>query len=267
LFDYVPRVSNLSSSVTTAIESLLVEQRLQPGDRLPSERELANQFGVSRTVVREAVRALVAKGLLEVRPGSGTIIRRPTAQLVSQSITLFWGADRPGPDYEKVLEVRHTLEVEIAALAAVRRTQEDLDEMEAMLSRISLTHQDRESFATDDVAFHAALTRATHNELYMLLLESISDLMLDVRRTGFQVPGTPERALAHHHEILKWVSQGDPERARQAMREHLVEAEETQRRAWLMTQDQNQQAEQVEEEGASGLTAGALQEESHVDCQ
>jgi GntR family transcriptional repressor for pyruvate dehydrogenase complex len=247
----------LSSRVTAAIEALLVEHGMQPGDRLPSERQLADQFGVSRTVVREAVRSLHARGLLDVRPGFGTTVRRPSASSVSQSINLFWGVGRQDPGFEKVLEVRRMLEVEVAKLAAERRTPEDLDVMEEILRRASPAQRDVERFAKDDVAFHAALARATHNELHVVLMESISDLMLEVRRKGFEVPDTPARAIAYHQRIFNWVAVGDAENAQQAMREHLMEAKETQQRAWLLNdsattgRDGRRKTEQIEEVSSS----------------
>src|SRR5579859_2081829 len=88
LFKTIPREASLSNRVKVQLEQLLVDSRLQPGDRLPAERELARQFGVSRTVIREAVRTLTARGLLEVRSGSGTIVRSPSAASVSESMTL-----------------------------------------------------------------------------------------------------------------------------------------------------------------------------------
>src|SRR5689334_10607565 len=99
LFKLVQREETLASRVTGQLETLIVQRHLQPGDRLPAERDLAQQFGVSRTVVREAVRALVAKSLLEVQPGSGTHIRSPSAQSVSQSMALFLRGGQPAVDY------------------------------------------------------------------------------------------------------------------------------------------------------------------------
>jgi GntR family transcriptional repressor for pyruvate dehydrogenase complex len=231
LFTTVRRESTLASRVTHQIEHLIVESRLRPGDRLPPERELARQFGVSRTVVREAVRALVAKSLLEVRAGSGTIVRSPTAESVTQSMTLFLRAGQPELDYEKVHEIRRILEVEIAGLAAERHTAEDLEEMEEILREASEIQDERNCFAECDVAFHAALARATHNELFSLLLDSVVDIMIKVREMGFDVPGTPVRALKYHRAILEQVKAGDPDGARQAMREHLIESEDTMRQA------------------------------------
>ena len=231
LFQTIHRGTTLSNRVTHQIEQLIIEGHLQPGDRLPPERELARQFGVSRTVVREAVRALVAKSLLEVQPGSGTIVRSPTTKSVAQSMTMLLRSGQPEIDYEKVHEVRRLLEVEIAGLAAERCTAEDLEEMEDIIHQTSEIQDDQACFPECDVAFHAALARATHNELFPLLLDSMTDVMVKVRQMGFEVPGMPLRALKHHSAIYEQVKAGDPEGARQAMREHLIESEDTMRQA------------------------------------
>jgi GntR family transcriptional repressor for pyruvate dehydrogenase complex len=233
LFQTVRRTTTLANRVTNQIEQLMMDGRLQPGDRLPPERELARQFGVSRTVVREAVRALAAKSLLEVEPGSGTTVRSPTPKSVAQSMTMLLRATRTEIDYDKVHEVRRILEVEIAGLAAERRTDEDLKEMEEILRQTAEAEiqDDRESFPECDVAFHAALACATHNELFSLLLDSMADIMIKVRQLGFEVPDMPMRALRHHCAIFERVKAGDPKGARRAMREHLIEAEDTMRQA------------------------------------
>jgi GntR family transcriptional repressor for pyruvate dehydrogenase complex len=231
LFTALPRESTLSSRVARQMETMITANRLRPGDRLPPERELARQFGVSRTVVREAVSALTARSLLEVVPGSGTVIRSPSAQSVTQAMSLFLRAGQPQPDYAKVSEVRRVLEVEIAGLAAERRTEEDLRRMEATLREMAESVRTRDDFARVDIAFHSALAQATQNELFGLLLDSVADIMVQVRHLGFAVPGATERTLRHHRAIFAQVERSDWEGARQAMREHLAEAEDTQRRA------------------------------------
>jgi GntR family transcriptional repressor for pyruvate dehydrogenase complex len=238
LFKAVPREATLANRVTGQIEALIVEGRLQPGQRLPSERELADQLGVSRTVVREAVRGLVAKGLLEVRPGSGTLIRSPSARAVSQSMTLFLRAGQPNLDYTKIHEIRRVLEVEIAGLAAERRTDEDLARLEGILAEMAAIRDDRDRFAQSDVAFHSALASATHNELFVILLDSVVDVMLKVRQMGFDVPGSPANALKFHRAIYDPVRAGDPAGAREAMRVHLVDAEEVMRQALALHRNQ-----------------------------
>jgi GntR family transcriptional repressor for pyruvate dehydrogenase complex len=231
LFKAVPREATLANRVTEQIEALIVEGLLQPGQRLPSERELADQFGVSRTVVREAVRGLVAKGLLEVRPGSGTLIRSPSARAVSQSMTLFLRAGQPNLDYTKIHEIRRVLEVEIAGLVAERRTDEDLARLEGILAEMATIHDHRDRFAQSDLAFHSALASATHNDLFSILLDAVVGVMLKVRQMGFDVPGSPASVLKFHRAIYDSVRAGDSAGAREAMRLHLVDAEEVMRQA------------------------------------
>jgi len=232
-FKSVQRDPNLAEQVTRQIESLIVANNLQPGDRLPPERELAQQFGVSRTVVRQAIHSLVAKSLLATQPGGGTVVCRPAAAAVAQSLHLFLRSSQAHLDYGKVHEVRRLLEVEIAGLAAIRRNEEDIARLEANLSAAvkSIPTEDPEQFAQIDIAFHAALAQATHNQLFELLLDSLAEIMIEVRRSGFAVPDTPARALRIHQAIYAQVRAGNAEGARYAMQEHLLEAEETQRQA------------------------------------
>lgn len=232
LFKALSRESTLAERVTDQIENLIVTNHLQPGDHLPPERELGRQFGVSRTVVREAIRALVAKSLLEVRPGGGTVVRSPTAEAVAQSMKLFLRGGLEQLDYEKVHEVRRLLEVEIAGLAAERRTEADLKALETILREVpTIPRSDRDHFARNDVTFHATLARATHNELFSLLLDSIADIMFTIRQLGFSVPDMPSRVRKFHQAIYEQVKAGDSEKARKAMHDHLVESEATMRKA------------------------------------
>ncbi len=134
LFEQVAREPRLSDKVADMMLSTILSNRLYVGDRLPSERELGEQFGVSRTVVREAVRALVAKGVIEVRSGSGLRVAAVDAAAVSESMSLYLrGAS---VDFEKVHEVRALLEVHIAGAAAERATEEDLARLRAVHERM-----------------------------------------------------------------------------------------------------------------------------------
>ncbi len=239
MFKKVHRETTLSGMVSDQIQRLIVESQLQPGDRLPAERDLAIQFGVSRTVVREAVRGLAAKGLLKVSPGrGGTTVRRPTADAVTQSMALYLRAGRRSPEYENLSEVRRTLEVEIAGLAAQRRGEDDLIQLRNNLAETERLLEDREGFIQLDLAFHALLAKSTQNDLWILLLDTLTDLMQDGRRLGYTVPGTAERAFGHHKNIFAQIERGEADGAREAMRAHLTQAQETWLRATalLMTQ-------------------------------
>jgi GntR family transcriptional regulator, transcriptional repressor for pyruvate dehydrogenase complex len=231
MFQPLQRETTLANRVTKELEAMIVARRLLAGDKLPPERDLAQQFGVSRTVVREAVRALVAKSLLEVRPGSGTVIRSPSAESVAQSMTLFLRGGREAFNYVNVLEVRHVLEIEIAARAAERRTDDDLRAIEATMTAMADTGTTRAGFVASDVAFHLALAHATHNLLFVLLLDSVGDLMVRLRELAFELPEAAARALPYHQAIYQEVRAQNVEGARRAMRTHLLEAEETLGRA------------------------------------
>jgi GntR family transcriptional repressor for pyruvate dehydrogenase complex len=220
-FRALQREPTLASQVTIQLEGLISQQHLQPGDRLPSERELAKQFGVSRTVVREAMRAMAAKGLVEVQSGSGTILRGMTTDTISKSFSMLLRQGRPHLDYDKVNEVRRLLEVEIAGLAAERRTAADLDKLQEIVRDMDAMKRDRESFARIDVAFHTALAAATHNDLFVVMLESLSEVMLEVRLTGFETPGASAHAIEYHFRIYEQVRDQNVKAARQVMADHL----------------------------------------------
>jgi|DewCreStandDraft_2_1066082.scaffolds.fasta_scaffold03779_2 GntR family transcriptional repressor for pyruvate dehydrogenase complex len=229
--DFIQRAPKLSDLVAQQLKQLLLARRFKPGDRLPSERELAEHFGVSRTVVREAIRSLAAAGLLKVQSGSGTRVRVPSSEAVAESMTLLLRLRSGQFDYHKVIEVRRMLEVEIAGLAALRRTEEDLERLEAILERARSRLDDPDTFVETDLKFHAALAQATQNELFSVLLASVADILAEGRRLALRVPGTPMRALVYHTHILDAVRAGDVARAREAMDRHMDEARDTMARA------------------------------------
>jgi GntR family transcriptional repressor for pyruvate dehydrogenase complex len=223
----IERSATLSSQVTGNLEVLIRESNLLPGDRLPTERDLAERFEVSRTVIREAVRSLVARGMLEVRAGSGTIIRSPSSDIVSKTISLYLKGNRREIDLNAVTEVRRLIEVEIAGLAAERRTEEDIAKLKNVLSAYQDVLGDKEKFVKWDVSFHLRLASAAHNDLFYLLLDSISEIMIKVREIGFKVRGgSGERAMQYHTAIFKQVELGSRDGARQAMREHIEDSEQ-----------------------------------------
>ena len=227
----IQRTDTLSQHATGRLEQLIRDGHFKPGDVLPSERLLAEQFGVSRTVVREAVRSLVAKSLLEVRQGKGTVVRAPSEQSVVQSVTAFMQIGQPQLDYRKVHEVRRVLEVEIAGLAAERRTLDDLGLLERQVDEMVDLRGVQPAFSRNDLGFHSLLARATHNELFALLLDSVADVLFKVRELGNVVPGAPDNAIRHHRLILSAVQAGDAELARSAMRGHLMDSEQIFNRA------------------------------------
>jgi GntR family transcriptional repressor for pyruvate dehydrogenase complex len=226
LVPQLTREATLAQRVEQELERLILESRLGAGDRLPSERELASQFGVSRTVVREAVRALAAKQLVDVSVGRGTVVRAPSARSAAESMKALLMMQASDAGVNKVSEVRHIVEAEIAALAAARRTEKDLRELHSILDETRQHLDEPEVYINSDVAFHAALARATHNELFVIILDSLVEIMIEVRLLTLRVPGITALALSHHERILAAVVAGDPRAARRAMDAHMDQAAE-----------------------------------------
>jgi GntR family transcriptional repressor for pyruvate dehydrogenase complex len=228
LFVQVQRDRRLSDKVADMMLDTIVSRRLNVGDRLPSERELGEQFGVSRTVVREAVRALVAKGLIEVRSGSGLRVAAVDASMVSESMGLFLlGGEF---EFEQVHEVRKMLEVHIAGVAADRATEADVKGLDDACSRMEVALGQVDEAAQLDVEFHRLIAHATQNHLYLVLLDSIGNAQLEIRRSNIGA-GHGMETVRQHRAILAGIAAGDPERASAAMSKHLDTVERFWRRS------------------------------------
>lgn len=189
---------------------------------LPSERHLAEQFGVSRPVVREATKRLELQGLVEVRQGIGIrVIDRLHAPVTSAALLL---VPEEGERLRQALEVRAILEPEIARRAAERATEKDRE-------RLRNLHDDLEN-ATDlnrameaDLAFHREIARVSGNEIFGLMLDSIADLGIESRRATMSEAGVG-RAVRQHAAVLKGIVAGAPRAAEKAMRAHIESAVE-----------------------------------------
>jgi len=223
---FVPITRNRRLSDKVADQLLVsIQSELAPGSRLPSERELSEQFGVSRTVVREAVRSLAAKGVLEVRSGSGVHVTSVAASSVSEQMALFL---RGGAiDYAKINEVRMALEIRTAQIAAERATDEDIAELREHSTRMAAV-DDLDAASAEDVEFHRAIARATHNELFTVMLDSIGGILLEIRHATLGLPGRIQEGVAFHERILDRIAAHDVAGAGEAMREHLEDAD----KAW-----------------------------------
>lgn len=214
------RTSRLYEQIVQQIEESIVKGDLKAGDQLPAERELAQRFGVSRTAVREAVKALREKGLVEAYSGRGTFITDGTTQAVRQSLDLMAKIGQPEGSTH-LAEVRAILEPEIAALAAARIQEPELSTMREAVAAMDRAGQDPETYIEADLDFHLALAEGAANPLILSLLDSIVGLLREQRLRIFKVPGGPERGQIHHKRILDAVERRDAEKARETMRAHL----------------------------------------------
>jgi GntR family transcriptional regulator, transcriptional repressor for pyruvate dehydrogenase complex len=216
----IVRTSRLYEQIVQQVEESIHKGALKPGNQLPPERELAHQFGVSRTAVREAVKALREKGLVEAYPGRGTFVTDGTSHAIRQSLDRMIRIGQPeGSTY--LAEVREILEPEIAALAATRADVEDLTSMHEAVSIMDKAKRDSDAFIEADLDFHLALAEAAANPLILSLIDSIVGLLREQRLRIFQVEGGPERGQYHHKKIMEAIEKHDPLGAREAMKAHL----------------------------------------------
>lgn len=218
---YLPiQPERLYERIVGQIEGRIVAGELKIGDQLPSENELAKQFGVSRTAVREAIKALREKRLVEVRPGKGTFITNGMPDAVRHSLGMLM---RSGPPNSpgNLVEVREILEPEIAALAATRITDEYIATMREAVVTMDTALEDVDRFVEADLDFHLALAEATLNPVIPLLMDSIIDILREQRKRTALADGGLQRGQYHHKKILAAVIRRDPKAARKCMQDHL----------------------------------------------
>lgn len=207
------------------IEESILKGALKPGDQLPAERELAQRFGVSRTAVREAVKALSEKGLVESFSGRGTFITDGTSHAIQKSIDLMAKIGQPD-GLAHLAEARAILEPEIAALAAGRIEEQHLVTMREAYQVMERSANDPEAYIEADLDFHLSLAEAASNPIILSLIDSIVGLLREQRMRIFKVEGGPQRGQFHHKQILDAVERRDPKAARRAMQAHLLQVRE-----------------------------------------
>ncbi len=218
------RERRLYERLVDKILKLIASNDWKPGMRLLPERELAEGFGVSRTVVREAIKALEARGVLEAVTGSGVYVRAADASMVSRSLQTYIQLSQPADFEFRLNEVRRSLEVEIAALAAERATPEQRCQLQQICLEMRAEHGPAQKMAELDFRLHLILAQATQNELFEVLLTPlITQLRDQITLTWEEYGQRPvEAVLAQHEAIVAAVVSSDPETARQAMLAHLA---------------------------------------------
>ena len=217
------RKTKVYAEVAAQIHRLIADGRLKPGDRLPPERELAEVFGVSRTSVRDAIRVLETRGLVEPRHGEGTVVKRipidvivgPLADALSSSKDLT--AD--------LFDMRKMLEPPLARAAAFRATEDDVRALEEIVARQRARVLAGQIAVDEDHAFHYRIATAAKNQVLLRTMDVLMDLLRESRVRSLQGPGRAEISLEGHRRILDAIRRRDPEGAAERMRAHIEEIE------------------------------------------
>lgn len=209
----------LPEALADSLQQDILSAHLTVGDRLPSEPELAQRFGVSRTVVREAARLLVQRGLVAVSPGRGMTVAKFDGRLIAEQYALL--LQLSDGTFEQLLELRLVLEVEMSALAAARRSEEDIEAMRAANNRLELAAGSRLEFLEADLAFHELMAKATHNPFFGLMAEPINGFLREAYGHGPGYPSQAQQTIEEHAEIADAIAAGDPAAAKYATEQHL----------------------------------------------
>ncbi len=227
----------LYEEIVNQIQDLIINEDLRLGDKLPPESELIGKFGVSKSVVREAIRALEERGLVTVKHGRGVYVSQPSSASVSESLSRLLRASKGS--LLALHEVREMLEIGIAGLAAERATEAEIELMEDALQREAQIIDSPDDLVELDLQFHELLARATHNDVVPILLNPLTDLLRDSRHAimesketavGPVLSGTIR--LLDHRQILAAVESRHTGQAREAMDRHLQKV-----RAFLIALD------------------------------
>ncbi|MFJ6538441.1 FadR/GntR family transcriptional regulator [Paenarthrobacter sp. NPDC091711] len=193
--------------------------KLKPGDRLPNERELAAELGVSRPVVREAISNLAGRGLISARGGSGSTVIALGPDRAEEALALYLSSNKL--DYRSIHEVRELIETHAAGIAARRANAAEVQELTGLVDKLEDVSLDIADAARADLEFHAAIARLTGNEIFGLILSSLHQGLVEVRRHNLALPAAQREAVRSHRAILEAIDTGDELGARAAMAGHL----------------------------------------------
>ncbi|MDA8291565.1 MAG: FCD domain-containing protein, partial [Actinomycetota bacterium] len=213
---------NLGQAVSEDLLALVRSGELRPGERIPTERGLMEMFGVGRNTIREAVQVLASRGILDVRPGRGTTVRGvETDEVIDRATLSALLSDRAVGD---LYDFRRLVEVEAAALAAERATDEQLAVVERRWSELEHALRGRLPTWEQDVSFHRAVVEASGNAVLTVVLDAVRDRLVAVRKETQQVERAVSVARTHHRAILEAIRARDPAAARAVMAEHVEAA-------------------------------------------
>ena len=223
IFQNIGNKLTLSQRIEQTIESAIREKKLVVGSKLPTEKEMCESFGVSRTALREAVRRLSARGLITIQKGSGMYVSEIRIEDAIKSLNLYYDLRFDKDLLLRIIEVRGMIEPEIARLSALNRTEEHIAELEKNMLECENCDPENSQLEADlDCKFHLWITRSTSNPILRVNMEPIYSLLPRIR--GYingNIEGEKQETVNDHRRILEAIMSKKDERAKEAMKEHI----------------------------------------------
>ncbi len=216
------KTKKIYEEIMEQLKDMIGSGELKPGEKLPSERDMSDSLGVSRASVREALTALEALGILDIRPGEGTFVRETSVSRIFEPLAMVLAVERnPGA---QMMEIRRILETEAAALAAERASEDNLSNIEIILDKMK--NAEIISEAVDfDLKFHYSIAEASHNTILLRMMNTVADLMHHTfrrnRENFYADPVKGPRTIREHEAIAAAIRARNPVLAREKMLEHI----------------------------------------------
>lgn len=228
IFRNIGNKLTLSQRIERTLENAIREKKLVVGSKLPTEREMCESFGVSRTALREALRRLSARGLITIQKGSGMYVSDINIEDAIDTLNLYYDLKFDKNLLSQIIEVRSIFEPEIAKLAARNRTKKDLDQLSRNLAQFEQCDPDNTQQEADlDNNFHLIITKATLNPIAQITMEPIYSLLPRMRNYIYgNIDGEKSHTLKSHRDLLDAIRKKDGERAQISMKEHLERTRE-----------------------------------------
>jgi len=228
IFQNIGNKLTLSQRIERTLENAIREKKLIVGSKLPTEREMCESFGVSRTALREALRRLSARGLVSIQKGSGMYVSEINIEGAIDTLNLYYDLKFDKNLLSQIIEVRYIFEPEIAKLSAINRTEKDLEELSSNMLQFEQCDPDNTQMEADlDNSFHLTITKATLNPIVQITMEPIYSLLPRMRNYIYgNIDGEKANTLKAHQTLLDAIRKQDGDRAQLIMKEHLERTRE-----------------------------------------
>jgi GntR family transcriptional regulator, transcriptional repressor for pyruvate dehydrogenase complex len=214
--------TTVTDEIVKRLVNLILDEGLKPGDKLPPERELMVRLSVGRSSLREAIKTLSAVGVVEVSVGEGMFVGRGDTSVLTKPLS--WGLLMGERSTREVIEARHVVEIELAGLAALRGTDEEIEAIKERLLAMHEVFEDADSYSRADLEFHLAVAEAAHNRVLYQVLDTLRHIVrVWIARVHIGHASTGQ-SIAEHDAIYEAIRAHDEDAARKAMEKHLDRA-------------------------------------------